>query len=287
MKHLVESGDLQDPTHVVLLAEGAKNVSVRPQGLVSRHERREPGGIEKRDAREIDGDIAIGLVEEAGCELRSGREIDFAGNRDHDLSTIVDRGRDRETLRHDPRPVGFLATRTVPNSTARFRNPRFSGTLTVGGSHLAGVDGSTMASVETQFPATAEAPQSARAFLRAALETWKLDGFGEVTELLTDELVANVVRHVGSPMTLRATSEGATLRIEVDDPSTEAPVLHHPDVRDGSGRGILLVDAPLDAVGSRDPRRRQDRLVRNRRQHRHAARCTDPTSASVGPATRV
>jgi anti-sigma regulatory factor (Ser/Thr protein kinase) len=100
-----------------------------------------------------------------------------------------------------------------------------------------------MASVETQFPATAEAPQSARAFLRAALQTWKLDGFGEVTELLTDELVANVVRHVGSPMTLRATSEGATLRIEVDDPSTEAPVLHHPDAGDGSGRGILLVDA--------------------------------------------
>jgi|KBSSwiStaDraftv2_1062776.scaffolds.fasta_scaffold2414556_1 anti-sigma regulatory factor (Ser/Thr protein kinase) len=100
-----------------------------------------------------------------------------------------------------------------------------------------------MPSVETQFPATAEAPQSARAFLRAALQTWQLDGFGQVTELLTDELVANVVRHVGSPLTLRATTEGATLRIEVDDPSTEPPVLRHPDVHEDRGRGILLVDA--------------------------------------------
>ena len=98
-----------------------------------------------------------------------------------------------------------------------------------------------MPSVETHFPATAEAPQSARSFLRAALQTWQLDGFGEVTELLADELVANVVRHVGSPMTLRATSEGATLRVEVDDPSTAAPVLQHPETHASSGRGILLV----------------------------------------------
>jgi anti-sigma regulatory factor (Ser/Thr protein kinase) len=107
-----------------------------------------------------------------------------------------------------------------------------------------------MPSVETQFPATPEAPQSARAFLRAALETWKLDGFGQVTELLADELVANVVRHVGSPLTLRATTEGPILRIEVDDPSTEPPVLRHPGVHEDRGRGILLVDALATQWGS-------------------------------------
>ena len=100
-----------------------------------------------------------------------------------------------------------------------------------------------MASVETQFPGTPDSPQSARAFLRAALETWQLDGFGEVTELLTDELVANVVRHVGSPLTLRAKTDGPILRIEVDDPSTDPPVLRHPDVDEDRGRAILLVDA--------------------------------------------
>jgi anti-sigma regulatory factor (Ser/Thr protein kinase) len=100
-----------------------------------------------------------------------------------------------------------------------------------------------MPRVETHFPGTVEAPQSARAFLRAALQTWQLDGLGDVTELLTDELVANVVRHVGSPMTVRATSDGGTIRVEVDDPSTEPPLLQHPESDDARGRGILLVDA--------------------------------------------
>jgi anti-sigma regulatory factor (Ser/Thr protein kinase) len=75
------------------------------------------------------------------------------------------------------------------------------------------------------------------------LQTWQLDGFGEVTELLTDELVANVVRHVGSPMTVRATSEGGMIRVEVDDPSTEPPLLQRPESDGARGRGILLVDA--------------------------------------------
>ena len=35
---------------------------------------------------------------------------------------------------------------------------------------------------ESQLPATPTAPQLARGFLRSTLETWKLDGFGEITE---------------------------------------------------------------------------------------------------------
>lgn len=100
-----------------------------------------------------------------------------------------------------------------------------------------------MPRIETQFAGTAEAAQAARAFLRSALQTWELDGFGAVTELLTDELVANVVHHVGSPMTVRASVEGAALRIEVDDPSTEMPKLRSPGPHEAHGRGILLVDA--------------------------------------------
>ena len=45
------------------------------------------------------------------------------------------------------------------------------------------------------------------------------------------------------PLTLRAKTDGPTLRIEVDDPSTDPPVLRHPDVHEDRGRGILLVDA--------------------------------------------
>jgi anti-sigma regulatory factor (Ser/Thr protein kinase) len=97
--------------------------------------------------------------------------------------------------------------------------------------------------IETQFPSTETSPALARAFLRSALQTWQLDGFGEVTELLTDELVSNVVLHVDAPITLRAICQPERIRVEVDDPSTEPPRLMHPDRDTTRGRGILLIDS--------------------------------------------
>jgi anti-sigma regulatory factor (Ser/Thr protein kinase) len=103
---------------------------------------------------------------------------------------------------------------------------------------------------ETQFPALDTAPQDARAFLRETLHTWALDGFGEVAELLTSELVSNVVKHVGEPMTLRLTVDGTRLRIEVDDATTDPPVLRHPSPGQLDGRGILFIDSLADRWGT-------------------------------------
>jgi anti-sigma regulatory factor (Ser/Thr protein kinase) len=97
--------------------------------------------------------------------------------------------------------------------------------------------------VETQLPAAEGSPTEARTFLRSALQTWKLDGLGEVTEVLTSELVTNVVRHVGAPMTLRALLQPSSIRVEVDDSSGEAPVPRHPRPLDEHGRGLVLVAA--------------------------------------------
>ena len=97
--------------------------------------------------------------------------------------------------------------------------------------------------VETQFPCHDTTPLLARAFLRTALQTWKLDGLGDVTELLADELVSNVVRHVGRPMTLRAIVDDGSLRVEVDDPSPQLPRVRHPEPDESRGRGMLMVDA--------------------------------------------
>jgi anti-sigma regulatory factor (Ser/Thr protein kinase) len=97
--------------------------------------------------------------------------------------------------------------------------------------------------VETQVPSHDTTPLLARAFLRTALQSWKLDGLGDVTELLADELVSNVVRHVGRPMTLRAIVDDGSLRVEVDDPSTQLPRVRHPDPDESRGRGMLMVDA--------------------------------------------
>ena len=106
-----------------------------------------------------------------------------------------------------------------------------------------------MESVETQLPSSLNSPQLARAFLRSTLETWKLDGFGEVTKLLATELVANVVTHVGAPMTLRVQRGPSTMRVEIEDPSTEVPIVRHPNPAEEHGRGVLLIDELADAWG--------------------------------------
>ncbi len=104
--------------------------------------------------------------------------------------------------------------------------------------------------LETQVPATTAAPQLIRGWLRAALQTWQLDGFGDVTELLSSELVSNVVRHVGRPFTVRIMRGERSIRVEVDDDSGHPPMLEHPDSSSERGRGLLLVDSLADAWGT-------------------------------------
>jgi anti-sigma regulatory factor (Ser/Thr protein kinase) len=86
--------------------------------------------------------------------------------------------------------------------------------------------------------------------LRGALETWALDGLGEVTELLTSEVVSNVVRHVGSAVVLRAIRDDDWIRVEVDDTSDALPVIEHPRPLDLGGRGMVLVDTLADRWGA-------------------------------------
>jgi anti-sigma regulatory factor (Ser/Thr protein kinase) len=98
-------------------------------------------------------------------------------------------------------------------------------------------------SFESQLPATTTAPQLVRGFLRSSLETWKLDGLGEITELLASELVANAVVHVGCPMTVRISRRDDVIRVEVQDESQQLPSIRTPDPTNERGRGVFLVDA--------------------------------------------
>ena len=107
-----------------------------------------------------------------------------------------------------------------------------------------------MDTVETQLPSSVNAPSLARGFLRTALETWKLDGFGEITELLATELVSNVVVHVGAPMTLRISKRPTWIRVEVEDPSATLPEVRHPEIDDEHGRGVLFVSEFADDWGA-------------------------------------
>ena len=87
------------------------------------------------------------------------------------------------------------------------------------------------------------APRAARQVLRTALAEWQLEACGDVAELLVDELVSNVVRHVGSPADLRVLRQDRTVRVEVDDTSTALPVRRDPNPNEDHGRGILLVES--------------------------------------------
>jgi anti-sigma regulatory factor (Ser/Thr protein kinase) len=80
---------------------------------------------------------------------------------------------------------------------------------------------------------------------------WALDGLGGLTELLTSELVGNVVRHVGSPMTVRIYHDASTVRVEVDDDSTDLPVLAQRGALSERGRGLALVNALAADWGTR------------------------------------
>jgi anti-sigma regulatory factor (Ser/Thr protein kinase) len=94
-----------------------------------------------------------------------------------------------------------------------------------------------------RLQATQESPRTARRFLREEFGTVDVDGVGAIAELLISELVSNVVRHVGLPMTVRVTRSGSVMRVEVDDESHDVPVCTHPDGETQQGRGLLLVDA--------------------------------------------
>jgi anti-sigma regulatory factor (Ser/Thr protein kinase) len=74
------------------------------------------------------------------------------------------------------------------------------------------------------------------------MATQDLDGFGALSELLTTELVANVIDHVGSAITVRVSARAGVLRVEVDDTSFEAPAVQEPHPETPRGNGMLLVD---------------------------------------------
>jgi hypothetical protein len=95
---------------------------------------------------------------------------------------------------------------------------------------------------ELALPPSSAAPRAAREFLREALIARYLDGFGDVPELLTTELVANVVDHVGSDITVRVYARTGSLRVEVDDASAEHPAVQRQDASTPRGNGMLLVD---------------------------------------------
>lgn len=105
---------------------------------------------------------------------------------------------------------------------------------------------------ELPFVAEPEELAGLRRVMRLHLERWGLPHCIDAARLCVNELVSNVIRHVGAgtPTTLSVSMNGTRLRIEVHDPDTRAlPTLLSARAEDVSGRGMALVDALADRWG--------------------------------------
>jgi|SRR3954447_4875967 anti-sigma regulatory factor (Ser/Thr protein kinase) len=108
------------------------------------------------------------------------------------------------------------------------------------------------ASVDLQ--PTARSVVTARRVVGELLTAWAAPHDRQDAELLTTELVANVVDHAGgeSVLTLEVTLSGAWLRVAVVDGSAIRPVVRELDHEAPRGRGMQLIEAIADRWGAED-----------------------------------
>ena len=95
---------------------------------------------------------------------------------------------------------------------------------------------------------------TARRVVGELLTAWAAPHDRQDAELVTTELVANVVDHADgeSVLTLEVTLSGAWLRIAVVDGSAIRPVVQELDHAAPRGRGMQLVEAIAERWGAED-----------------------------------
>jgi hypothetical protein len=100
------------------------------------------------------------------------------------------------------------------------------------------------------FSATPEAPRASRHFVIETLRGVVSDDLVGDAALIITELATNAVVHARSDFTVAIAMSGGSIRIEVRDASTAAPVARTMSLLSASGRGLALVDAIASAWGS-------------------------------------
>jgi anti-sigma regulatory factor (Ser/Thr protein kinase) len=114
-------------------------------------------------------------------------------------------------------------------------------------------DGSDRNTVGISLPNDATAPGSARHAVRATLTRWRLPALVDSCMLTVSELVTNAVRHGLPPLGLVIRRRKGAVRIEVSDARPEPlQTLNRtqPEVSEESGRGLAIVQAVTDELGS-------------------------------------
>jgi two-component sensor histidine kinase len=96
--------------------------------------------------------------------------------------------------------------------------------------------------VETLLP-VAHAARHARDIVTEACLRWDVAALLGPATLIITELVANVIDHAHTIMTVRVTLRGQGLHLAVHDGSSRPPVLRAPDSAERRGLGLQLVAA--------------------------------------------
>lgn len=107
-----------------------------------------------------------------------------------------------------------------------------------------------VSSVTVRLAASPDAAARARQSLREACAAFPGYLLYDA-ELLTSEIVTNVVKHAGGTVTIAIECDERNLAVEVADNSSEQPVVRRAAAGDLGGRGMQLVDQLAAKWGSR------------------------------------
>jgi anti-sigma regulatory factor (Ser/Thr protein kinase) len=101
-----------------------------------------------------------------------------------------------------------------------------------------------------RLPAQPVATQLGRRFAVAALPDDADAEVAESVELITDELVANALRHAHDDVIVSVVDESTGTRIAVSDDDDRMPDRAAPRPDSESGRGLIVIEALADEVGT-------------------------------------
>jgi anti-sigma regulatory factor (Ser/Thr protein kinase) len=96
--------------------------------------------------------------------------------------------------------------------------------------------------VTSAFLPVAAAVRAARRFVSDVLAQWELDDLAADGRLIVSELATNAVRHANSPFRVSLRRSDRSVRIGVEDVSTDPPARRQPTLTQAHGRGMLLVE---------------------------------------------
>lgn len=107
-----------------------------------------------------------------------------------------------------------------------------------------------MPHAEVTLPAAASSVPTARHFVESILTGWGMPEVGWTATLIVSELAANAALHArGTDFSVRLTTDGAGVRLEVEDSSMRLPQQRSYSSEATTGRGLRLVSELSDDWG--------------------------------------